>query len=328
MSDVESVWGGLSHPDRASVSAKKHPSCEGVFLGVDGEGRRHLLVRVDRATPTSVLLRTKGLHAEVVELQLDGEPVGMWADLACQETNLNETFATVADELAAALIVTPADSLGAVQRTLGEWQWFWGVERKILSDEAEIGVFGELWFIDQWLAQASGAKSWMGPRGNRHDFVSPELSIEVKTVRSIDGSGRHRIANLQQLADPDAGRLLLFSLQIAEDAGAGNSLNSCVDRIREKLAHHPELLATFDESLAIVGWTAVSRHHFNRTFRIIAQGLYRVDSGFPRLTAADLGGTPPAGVTNITYSIDMTACGDFLIATTPNDARPILKHLL
>jgi len=248
----------------------------------------------------------------------------MWADLACLLPALNETFTAVADDLAHEVEVSPHDALGSVQRTLEKWRRFWGLERTVLTEEAELGLFGEMWFIDQWAPAESAVAAWTGPDGNLHDFVWPSVSVEVKTTRSSDGSGKHRIANLDQLADPRSGRLLLFSLQVSEDAAASNSLNSVIDRLHAKLVNRPDLLMHLDDGLAKVGWSPVIRDQLTRTFRVTAQGLYRVSDIFPRLTRQSFTGDVPAGVVSVSYSIDVAACNPWLLASTAAEGTKIL----
>lgn len=320
-------WAGLSQPGARELVAQPHPSCAGVFVGIDQSGSRHLLVRVPPETPEGQLLRTRGLLAQLCPLQLENEPLGMWADVSCLDPSLNEMFAAVADDLAAEVTEHPTATMAAVQRTLDRWRRFWGLERQPMTEEQQLGLFGELWFVDQWAPSLEVLQTWVGPLGNRHDFVSSNLSVEVKTARSSDGYASHRISSLDQLESPEAGELLLFSLQLIEDAGAGNSLSGIVNRIQRRLHDRPDLLLTLDDRLTAIGWTPLSKQQMTRTFRITSQGLYRVEGAFPRLTKSRLGGSPPDGVVSINYAIDMAACAPWLIARTPAEAMHLLRSL-
>lgn len=294
---------------------------------MDTSGSRHLLVRAPDETPEGQLLRTRGLLAQLTSLQLENEPLGIWADVSCLDPGLNEMFAAVADDLAAEVTAHPTSTMSALQRTLDKWRRFWGLERQPLSDEQQLGLFGELWFVDQWATSLEALQAWVGPLGNRHDFVATDLSVEVKTARSSDGSATHRVTSLDQLESPESGDFYLFSLQLIDDAGAGNNLSGLVNRLRRRLEDRPDLLLALDDKLATIGWTPLSEQQMTRPFRITAQGLYRVEDDFPRLTKSHLGGAAPDGVVSINYEIDLAACAPWLVARHPAEASNLLQGL-
>jgi hypothetical protein len=327
MPEPDSIWSSLTQPS-TGLRARPHPTCPDVWLAVDSTGHRHLLVRAVNGDTEETLLTTRGLRATLDRLSFEDEREGVWADITCLEPALNDTFVAVADDLANEILHSDGDLLAAVRRTLRTWQWFWGIDPNRLSTEAAIGLFGELWFLERWAPFPDAVETWLGPTGHRHDFSAPALSVEVKATRTTtDGPARHRITNLDQLDAPETGQLLLFSLQVVADPNAANTLPVIVDRIRRRLQGRTDLLGLVQERLALAGWTpaAVSQHL--QPWRVVAEELYRVDEGFPRLTRATFAGGVPAGIDDIGYTLDLAACASWRLATRPTEAGSVLLNL-
>lgn len=327
MTEPEDVWANLSRP-RVGLSARLHPDSTDVWLAVDPEARRHLLVRSSGAAPGLTLASTRGLQATTELLELENQPRDVWTDIACLDPALNETFVAVADNLAQEARLHPDDPLEAVRRTLRTWQWFWGVDANALSGYSALGLFGELWFLDRWAPFPEAIDTWLGPTQARHDFVSPAASVEVKaTTTRSDGSAVHQIANLDQLAQPETGTLHLFSLQVIRDANATNSLPHLISRMRTRLSDRPDLLGTFDQKLAQAGWSPQSAERLLQTYRVVAEELYFVDEDFPKLTRKSFPEGIPAGVDDVSYTLNLSACLAWRVATLPAEVADLLSAL-
>lgn len=327
MTEPRVIWDALQLPVGA-MSARLHPDSPDVWLGLDPEGRRHLLVRASGEDVGEQFLKTRGLLATTEQLTVEDEPADLWVDIACLDPALNGTFATVANDLVEETRSQPASPIGAVRKTLRKWRWFWGVDSSGLSAEAARGLFGELWFLDRWTAFPQTLPSWLGPTGSRHDFVSRRVSVEVKTtLLRADGPVRHRVTSLDQLDDPETGDLYLFSLNVVPDANASNSLPGMVEIVRGRLRDDPDLLGLLDRRLAEAHWTPAAAERHSQAFRIRAEELYRIRPAFPRLTHASFPAGLPVGVDDVTYSVDLAACGEFRVAIVPSEVRELMNAL-
>jgi hypothetical protein len=327
MPEPDSIWSSLTQPN-TGLRARHHPTCPDVWLALDSTGHRHLLVRAVNGDTGETLLTTRGLRAALDRLSFEDEREGVWADITCLEPALNDTFVAVADDLANEILHSDGDLLAAVRRTLRTWQWFWGIDPNRLSTEAEIGLFGELWFLERWAPFPDAIETWLGPTGHRHDFSAPRLSVEVKATRTTtDGPARHRIANLDQLDAPETGRLLLFSLQVVADPNAANTLPVLVERINRRLQSRADLLGVLNQRLAQVGWTPAAVTQHPQRWRIVAEELYTVSESFPRLTRATFATGIPAGIDEIGYTLDLAACAPWRAAARPTDIGSILSGL-
>jgi hypothetical protein len=193
-----------------------------------------------------------------------------------------------------------------------------------LSREEALGLFGELWFLRRWLGPVDAGKieRWLATPGARHDFQWPEASVEVKTAATsaVDGPVHH-ISGLDQLDDPETGRLFLFSLQVVDDALAGNTLTGLVDSLTEEVRSSEEGLIILNEKLAGYGYNPAEADAYQRRLRIIAERLYVVGEGFPRLTRTSFQPVIPPGIGDITYTLKMAACERWFVAKAPTEAR-------
>jgi hypothetical protein len=138
----------------------------------------------------------------------------------------------------------------------------------------------------------------------------------------------HRIANLDQLADPDSGQLYLFSLQLMPDALAANTLPGLVRQARDRLTDQPAYLVVLLEKLAAARYNPAHDARYQQPYRVVAEELYKITARFPRLTRAVFAGGLPQGVDNVSYTLDLATCGDYLVADSHHRRGPDAPNLL
>ncbi len=326
VAELEGAWAGIEAPSQTSALGGRRPvgdgTPDGVLVALDHHGNRHLLLEAPSGAQALSTSSVKGLTVEIEDLQVGDRPIRSYFDVACTEPSLNRNFANVAAEIIDRLGTEGGDPRLLLERTFSRWRWFWGSPGGELSDTEVVGLFAELWFLEHWIGPIDEASiaAWTGPARDRHDFKSSTASVEVKGTRArSDGSATHRITNLDQLADPETGTLYLFSLRVSPDPIGGNSLKKSVDRLRDQLAERPEGIHAFEERLAMAGYALAASESYDAPLRVTAEELFEVGEGFPRLTSGTFSEGPPAGVDNITYTLDLAACGHWRIATKPID---------
>lgn len=329
MTDPDDIWDRIARPATGNLNARRHPDSTQVWCALDDSGRRHLLVESDDDTSgPGHLLSVRGLSATIDRLALDDQVDRAWIDIACLDPAMHDMFGTVASDLVHRVDRHPGEPARAVIDTLEAWQWFWGNRRGPLSDDEALGLFAELWFLDRWAPMPGALNHWTGPDRDRHDFVTGEVSVEIKATRvRTDGPARHRITHLDQLADPETGHLLLFSLQATPDQLASNSLTGLIERLQDRYRNDPTTSARLTDMLDRAGWDPRHSERHRQGLRVVAEELYAVEGDFPRLTRSTLTGGVPTGVDDITYSIDLAACASHRVATGPDNATDRLIPL-
>ncbi len=165
---------------------------------------------------------------------------------------------------------------------------------------------------------------WRGPFGSRHDFEWDSGSVEVKATTSTRGR-IHRINGLDQLAPPEAGELLFFSLRLHEEAGATNTLPSIIATCLAQLDGDADSLNQFEKALAQTGYSPAHDEEYAKLrLRIVEEGLFQVRDDFPRLTATLLTAGVPPGVERVKYEINLSGFNHLCIASRPSDAPDFL----
>jgi len=184
----------------------------------------------------------------------------------------------------------------------------------LLSDERQVGLFGELWLLDRLIPHlgAEALDAWVGPTRQTHDFRLDGVEFEVKTT---SGSRRvHTINGFGQL-DPSADcRLFLVSLRIVTAGSGGSTLPETVARLTMAFSAFPGAAKRFGQILESLGYRETEAVHYRRRWRFADDArLVAVDDGCPRLTRSALDllptGFAAALVRNAAYEIDVEGLG-------------------
>lgn len=303
--------------------AGRHPA---VLIALDAAKRRHVLVELPPGELGEIAERTsRGIAVQTVELRPGGESVRRFVEIACLDAHGHAALDTIALELVDAL--EAGASIGRVrlvQNVLAKWRRFWsGVAQGVLSKEQQLGLFGELWFLNRWLAPYVGVeralKMWRGPAGARNDFEAAGMAIEVKTTGRVDGA--HIIHGLEQLLEPPDGQLMLFSVLVRDEASGTESLPAQVAEARGLIADDYALQSRFDALIYAAGYDdRLAAEYAKLQLRIRDTGLYKITDAFPRLIPSSLVSGLPVGIGAIEYELRMEAAGPWLLASTPQAA--------
>lgn len=178
-----------------------------------------------------------------------------------------------------------------------------------ISDEKEIGLFGELLTLEALLAVLKPEKAleaWRGPLSEEHDFGLLNQDIEVKTT--ISERRIHWIGSVEQLQSTEPRSLWLLSLQLTLSGNAGRTLPEIIGCIRASLPNRTAQ-DRFRQYLEANHWNEELRDLFRRRFQLrTTPAMYRVDQTFPTLTVEMLreAGIDFSFVRQIKYQIDLT----------------------
>jgi hypothetical protein len=316
-------WRDLPVPTSATqLEASEIDVGSGVWVARDRSGLQHLLIRVPDGVALDVT-GTHGLSVAVTRHRIPGQADATYIDLVGVDQDAAATFAAVAADIAEEAMKADVESRhGQVIAGLNKWRWFWGVDPTQLSAADAVGLFGELWFLVRWIGVSpDSVQAWEASNGARHDFQWPQHSVEVK-ASSRAGTVVHTIQHLEQLADPESGQLYLYSLRVARDSLAANTLNKLVEIGSAALTGHPEARGNLFAKLSQRGYSPASRDQTAVPYRVVDEGLYIVDEDFPRLTKASFPDGLPAAITTVSYQLDMNACAQWRIADDPTAWPP------
>ncbi|WP_370221729.1 PD-(D/E)XK motif protein [Cytobacillus sp.] len=230
-----------------------------------------------------------------------------------EDENGSEIFEGVLQNLAEHLTAKMEDSLfSTVYKVLDRWRTFFqrgGFKR--LSEEQQRGLFGELWFINEWLDKHPGQppliiEQWEGPTKGRIDFKGTRCGLEIKTV--IDKLSKTiKISNENQLKLSEAvSSIYLYVCFLEQSRTHGMSLQELAGQVRAKLAERSERIALiYSDLMTDLGFR--EEEYGDTLFFVEKTEVYEAGEDFPRLLKEHL----PKGISHVSYNIDLTHCTEY-----------------
>jgi Putative PD-(D/E)XK family member, (DUF4420) len=204
----------------------------------------------------------------------------------------------------------------AVHETLKSWATITR-RKQLLSDTQQIGLIGELLFLQQVgtrLSWECAARGWYGPNCEEHDFVLPSVDVEVKTTAREQRI--HEISSLQQLLPKGRRPLHLISVQLtpADTARDATSLPELVAKViaaaSTSSAAAGELIR---DRLEILNWADDDREYYRTRYCLRSpMEACRVDRKFPAIVPEALRslGRRASRIQAVAYSINVDGLGE------------------
>jgi hypothetical protein len=235
----------------------------------------------------------------------------LWLALTRKPSGSAELFAAMACDVVGALDEAAAAAAGGDEAKLlrllvgrvGAWQEFMRKGTQALSDEAELGLIGELTvlgaIIDAGVPPEMAIELWVGPLDGIQDFELGTGALEVKTTLSTTGFPA-KIGSLQQLDDATRQPLFVAGLRLRQ-VSTGQNLPNVVERIRLMIKENAEAERLLSQRLLAAGYIDAHIEHYTRRFEPAGMRVIEVSDGFPRLTS----GNAPIGVIRAMYDIDL-----------------------
>ncbi|MGQ0589133.1 MAG: PD-(D/E)XK motif protein [Sphingosinicella sp.] len=250
------------------------------------------------------------IEVRIAEVAIDGaRHLEVWTDAR----GLYRNFYGLAVEVLSAVAEDGEDPVSALSSAVARWDALLA-RPSLLTDEAQAGLFGELWLLDR-LTESKGSDglyAWVGPGGHAHDFRLGTAEIEVKTT---SGQARvHMINGASQLQPSPDSTLFLLSLKLTDAGSGGLSLPEAVSALSARFASDPGAPAIFRGHLDKLGYRDADAAHYPRRRKLRDEAvLIEITDGVPRLTPEALGEVDtrfaPERVGLLSYQIDVTGLG-------------------
>ncbi|MFT6002418.1 MAG: hypothetical protein ACI95T_001179 [Flavobacteriales bacterium] len=184
-----------------------------------------------------------------------------------------------------------------------------------LSNEDIIGLFGELFALNNYLEQDNNSDvnsildSWKGPYDTTNDFIFDDKNIEVKTKK--DSQLFVKISSEFQLEQEfDKGlELMVVSLKI--DLTNGQSIYDLLEKIVKLVRENSGDLSILYHAISQKGLTIDgAKDYNNHRFVVVKTNLYDCSlEDFPKLSVSNI----PQELTQLRYRLRITALGGFLL---------------
>lgn len=205
-------------------------------------------------------------------------------------------------------------------KVLENWHEFFKVKRrKRLTLEEEMGLFGELFYIKNWLLKNDNQppaiiKHWKGPLRYRVDFEMSKKAIEIKTFDNSKKRKEITIASEKQLElSKGQNEIQLYVLKISRCEASNLNIENLIREIETILSERDPVVALeFKNLLAEVEISLLEINYQAQDFEVEQEYAYQVTESFPKITPEMLA----TGITNVSYKIDLSHCEEFKIETS------------
>jgi len=200
---------------------------------------------------------------------------------------------------------------------LRRWQLFLEQHDSVgLSETAQQGLYGELWFLRQavlpQLGTLRGVLSWSGPRAAQQDFQFSGCAVEVKTAITKQHQ-KLAISSERQLDNTGTDVLILLHLSLDARQGGGETLPDMVASVRSLVQLSPTAREELENRLFEVGYLDSHASRYGNTgYTIREVNYFKVEGDFPRIIEADLRN----GIGDVRYTISVAECKRFSIPET------------
>ncbi len=250
-----------------------------------------------------------------IALQQDSEEYST-LQLVLTNTRHKDIFTTLVQDIvdALALVSEERAAISEFITRLKRWQTF--LEKNNpegLSEIAQQGLYGELWFLRQVvfpnLEYVRGLRCWTGPKATQQDFQFSGCAVEVKTT----SSKQHQtlsISSERQLDDTGIGTIVLLHLSLDVRQGQGETLPEIVSSVRSLISNDAIAKDELENLLFEVGYLDSQISRYEDIGYIIRENNYfKVREDFPRIIESDLRN----GIGDVRYTISVSECKRFAI---------------
>lgn len=321
---IEEIWTSLEDDARTEnatgtvLRRLKPDSSYNICLGLGIPGnRRMLLLRILRSNSPEAdsLPQSKGFEVRAVSLPEDTED-NATLELILTDSRFTDIFTSLVQDVVDDITAQKNEMsmIRAFIERLVKWQQFldrYGNEG--LGDEAQRGMYGELWFLRKYLIPILGINkaidAWKGSSRKAQDFLFSDCAVEVKTTISKQHQKMY-IASERQLDDTGLAALFLQHISLMESSGSCETLSDIVEDIRKIIAAEPTAVQKMEDSLFEGGYLNAHADRYNKTgYTVRSSSIFRIREGFPRITERDL----LNGVGDVYYSVNVSECMHYVI---------------
>lgn len=294
-----------------------------VYAMYVSSGMRAAYFSIGKNSTKKSFPKWKGIDIQIVTLPAYGNNcnyVGL-TQLPQSETYI---FEIVIEDLRSQLAQasSPTDALPILYTVLAKWKDFFLSDKDLLlSPERQQGLYGELLFLEECLADLgnSAVSHWAGSNDETHDFYIASNAVEVKTTGTQAPYAAH-ISSEYQLDGSDVpGRLFLRFYAFRKSQSTGEKLPEIVARIRQALSASQDVLQQFNAKVKKYGYLDEVSEHYTTGYFIRDHYYFGVIEGFPRIIKKEIA----VGISDLSYSIAVSHCMPF--ALEKKDVFTMLK---
>jgi len=322
MIDLKNLWDQLSKEsdaqEKSGILKRSIKSKVGLSIGYDtSDNKKLLLLNIDN--PDSI----KNSHFPKWEgTSIEKKPLGenkFAIILKLIDEDCINIFNALINDLLERIVNTNNnhEAVTCFADTIYKWyEFFKKFGKKVLSEQKQRGIYGELYFLNTHLKPKHEAieilNCWKGHKLKHHDFSFPNGALEVKTtIRKA-----HKkvvISSEKQLDNTGFPNLYLYCITLNMDSNNGESLVDLVNNLNDYFRNQPNASTLFKKYLSNAGYLTAHENYYNENKYIFKKEyLFEVNDDFPQIS------NPPEGIGDIKYSLMIGSCLEHQVEIGPS----------
>ena len=268
------------------------------YYGVSKDG----FYRISFLSSTNIGL--KGVTKAIEIVQGASSETTYWTCFDLKNDDLLSVFCSFGEDMVSCIATEKNETEAASKLRLRykTWNALFKKTRIPLSEEKAKGLFGELYFMKNFLSKkynfSEAISAWSGPEQYSKDFAINDTWFEIKTI-SVH-SPVAKISSLQQLSSNVDGHLIVIRVEEMAETfkGADTSINSIIQNILTSLPDNEDR-DSFLEKIGKYGFD-FSDDIGNKKYSVKKIEKYLVNDTFPILRENDIGSD---AINNVSYEI-------------------------
>ncbi|MBD2465605.1 PD-(D/E)XK motif protein [Oscillatoria sp. FACHB-1407] len=289
-----------------------------VYLAIEKPSNtRLLMIRVNASSAGRSTAYPASSGFEVRRAVLQGDsPANITLQLVLINSRYSDIFTVLVQDIIdhLASINDERIAVTAFIERLQRWQIFLEKHNpEGLSEEAQQGLYGELWCLRQLVIPSfgvQGVRCWTGPHRDAQDFQFNNLAIEVKTTATKQPE-KLAISNEHQLDNTSGKTLILLHLALDARHGEGETLPEMVESIRLIVDSELAFRKAFEALLFEAGYlNSHSARYEQSRYTERGRSYFKVEEGFPRIIGSNL----QPGIAEVRYTIKISHCKQFSVS--------------
>lgn len=284
--DFKNIYNELRQSKMGVQQKLNIPDCAlRIYCAISLTGKSRLSILTSK--PSSIIESTKVLKV----IQGKESEEAYWTCFELQDNVAANVFYALCEDLIESTfgVETENEAFNSLINRYYAWKIMFKKWTK-LSEEKTKGLFGELYFLNEYMIPNYGIESainaWSGPSYTNKDFSINNVWYEIKTI-SAD-SQVVKISSLTQLAADSDGELCVVRVEkMSEEYNDGKCCISDLVTLVANKIETTELKSCFLSKLVEYGFDLSDE---STGLKLKVQGLsrYKVNDKFPRITKADI----------------------------------------
>lgn len=231
--------------------------------------------------------------------------------LSLKNENNWEIFLQLCEDLMISAKSVKTNRAKNIISRLARWQAFLKNENHNISEEIQIGLMGELIYLNEHLSKTvsleQAINAWVGPEKEKQDFRINGISIEVKAYMD-NKQDQINISSIEQLNNSD-NNLYLCTIGF-KSTDSGETLEDYCKKIQKRIYEEcPSKLSDFEDLLIAYGYYSHCKYDNLKRLSPYKRSCYKVSEEFPKIP---LSIKNPA-LLNVNYRLDLSYCKNFLV---------------